>query len=54
MRVVIGWAIAVTLLALENSLVKADDLSKMRSPMFQYNSLISVSLFVFTILAVTL
>ena len=50
----IGWIIAVVLLALENSLVKADDLSKMRSPMFQYNSVISVSLFVFTILAVTL
>ena len=50
----IGWAIATTLLALENSLVKADDLSKMRSPMFQYNSLISVTLFVFTILAVVL
>ena len=50
----IGWAIAIVLLALENSLVKADDLSKMRSPMFQYNSVISVSLLVFTILAVTL
>ena len=50
----IGWAIAVVLLALENSLVKADDLSKMRSPMFQYNSVISVSLFVFTVLAVAL
>ncbi len=50
----IGWAIAVVLLALENSLVKADDLSGLRSPLFQYNSVISVSLFVFTILAVTL
>jgi 4-hydroxybenzoate polyprenyltransferase len=50
----IGWAIAVVLLALENSLVKADDLSKLRSPLFQYNSVISVSLLVFTILAVTL
>ncbi len=50
----IGWIIAAVLLALENSLVKADDLSKMRSPMFQYNSVISVSLFVFTVLAVTL
>ena len=50
----IGWAIAVTLLALENSLVKPDDLSKLRSPLFQYNSVISVSLFVFTILAVVL
>ena len=50
----IGWAIAVALLALENSLVKADDLSKLRSPLFQYNSVISVSLLVFTILAVAL
>ena len=50
----IGWAIAVVLLALENSLVKADDLSKLRSPLFQYNSVISVSLLVFTILAVVL
>lgn len=50
----IGWVIAVVLLALENSLVKADDLSKLRSPLFQYNSVISVSLLAFTILAVTL
>ena len=50
----IGWAVAVVLLALENSLVRSDDLSKMRSPLFQYNSVISVSLLVFTILAVTL
>ena len=50
----IGWAIAVTLLALENSLVKTNDLSKLRSPLFQYNSVISVCLLVFTILAVTL
>ena len=50
----VGWAIAVVLLALENSLVKADDLSKLRSPLFQYNSVISVSLLVFTIMAVVL
>ena len=50
----IGWAIAIVLLALENSLVKADDLSKLRSPLFQYNSVISVSLLAFTILAITL
>ena len=49
-----GWAIAALLLALENSLVKADDLSKLRSPLFQYNSVISVSLLGFTILAVAL
>ena len=50
----IGWAIAVSLLALENSLVRADDLSKLRSPLFQYNSVISVVLFIFTALAVAL
>lgn len=50
----IGWAIAVTLLVLENSLVRANDLSKLRSPFFQYNSTISLVLLIFTILAVTL
>ena len=50
----VGWAVAVVLLALENSLVRSDDLSKMRSPLFQYNSVISVSLLAFTILAVAL
>ena len=50
----IGWAIAVSLLALENSLLKADDLSKLRSPLFQYNSVISMVLLLFTILAVGL
>ena len=47
-----GWAIAVALLAFENSLVRADNLSKLRSPFFKYNSAISVVLLVFTILAV--
>ncbi|MEE8466294.1 MAG: 4-hydroxybenzoate octaprenyltransferase [Dehalococcoidia bacterium] len=50
----IGWAIAVSLLALENSLIKADDLSKLRSPLFQYNSVISMVLLLFTVLAVAL
>ena len=50
----IGWAIATSLLALENSLIKADDLSKLRSPLFQYNSVISMVLLLFTILAVAL
>ncbi|PKB59655.1 MAG: hypothetical protein BZY83_00745 [SAR202 cluster bacterium Casp-Chloro-G2] len=50
----IGWAIAVGLLALENSLVRADDLSKLRSPLFQYNSVISLVLLLFTILAIAL
>ena len=50
----IGWAIAVSLLVLENSLVTAADLSKLRSPMFQYNSAISMVLLLFTALAVAL
>ena len=50
----IGWAIAVGLLALENGLLRADDLSKLRSPLFQYNSVISMVLLFFTALAVEL
>jgi 4-hydroxybenzoate polyprenyltransferase len=50
----IGWAIAVSLLAFENGLLKPDDLSKLRSPLFQYNSVISMVLFIFTVLAVEL
>jgi len=50
----IGWAIATALLAFENGLLKPDDLSKLRSPLFQYNSVISMVLFIFTVLAVTL
>ena len=50
----IGWGIAAVMLVLENSLVRANDLSKLRSPLFQYNSTISMVLLVFTILAVTL
>ena len=50
----IGWGIATLLLALENSLVKPGDLSKLRSPLFQYNSVISMVLLLFTILEVAL
>jgi 4-hydroxybenzoate polyprenyltransferase len=50
----IGWAIAVSLLAFENGLLKPDDLSKLRSPLFQYNSVISMVLFLFTVLGVAL
>ena len=50
----IGWAIAVALLVFENSLLKPDDLSKLKSPLFQYNSTISMMLLIFTILAVAL
>ena len=49
----IGWAISVSLLALENSLIKADNLSKLHSPFFKYNSSISMLLLIFTVLAVT-
>ncbi|MCH8893883.1 MAG: UbiA family prenyltransferase [Chloroflexi bacterium] len=50
----IGWAIAVSLLAVENWLLKPGDLSKLRSPLFQYNSVISMVLLLFTVLAVEL
>ena len=50
----IGWAIAVSLLAFENTLVSANNLSKLSSPFFRYNSVISMLLLVFTILAVAL
>jgi len=50
----IGWGIAVSLLAFENGLLKPDDLSKLRSPLFQYNSVISMVLLIFTVLAVAL
>ena len=50
----VGWAIAVFLLAFENSLVRADNLSGLHSPFFKYNSSISMMLLVFTILAVAL
>ncbi len=49
----IGWAIAVALLIFENSLVRANNLSKLSSPFFKYNSVISMMLLIFTILAVS-
>ena len=48
----IGWTISVSLLALENSLIRADNLSKLHSPFFKYNSSISMLLLIFTVLAV--
>ncbi len=50
----IGWGISVGLLALENNLIKADNLTSLHSPFFKYNSSISVLLLIFTVLAVTL
>ena len=48
----IGWALSVSLLTLENSLISAGNLSKLHSPFFKYNSSISMLLLVFTVLAV--
>jgi 4-hydroxybenzoate polyprenyltransferase len=49
----IGWAVSVSLLVLENSLIRADNLSTLHSPFFKYNSSISMLLLIFTVLAVT-
>jgi 4-hydroxybenzoate polyprenyltransferase len=49
-----GWTIAVLLLIFENSLVTPANLSKLNSPFFKYNSVISLVLLVFTILDVAL
>ena len=51
---IIGWAIAVVLLSFENSLVRPNDVSKLHSPFFKYNSVIAMILLVFTTLAVVL
>ncbi len=48
----IGWAIAVALLVFENSLLDPNNLSRLSSPLFKYNSVISMVLLIFTILAV--
>ena len=50
----VGWAIATLLLIYENSLVTPANLSKLNSPFFRYNSVISVVLLVFTVLDITL
>ena len=49
-----GWTIAALLLIYENSLVTPANLSKLNSPFFRYNSVISVVLLVFTILDMAL
>ena len=48
----IGWGITVCLLIYENSLVKADDLSKVGVAFFRVNSYVSVQLLVFIVLSV--
>ena len=50
----IGWGLSMTLLTMENRLVRADNLSGLHSPFFKYNSTISIVLLAFTVLAVTL
>ena len=47
----IGWAIAVSLLVLENAFLKPDDLSRLHAPFFKYNSAVSMMHLIFTILA---
>ena len=44
----------MALLTLENSLIRADNLSSLHSPFFKYNSAISMVLLAFTVLAVAL
>ena len=46
----VGWSLATLLLIYENSLVTPANLSKLNSPFFRYNSVISVVLLVFTVL----
>ena len=50
----IGWAFAVSLLALENWFLNPDDLSKLHAPFFKYNSGVSMLHLAFTILALVL
>lgn len=50
----IGWGLSMALLAVENSMVRADNLASLHSPFFKYNSTISMVLLAFTVLAVAL
>ena len=50
----VGWGIGTALLAYEQSLVKPHDLSKLQLAFFTINSYISMTLLLFTALAVTL
>ncbi len=50
----IGWALAVSLLVFENTLLKPDELSRLNSPLFKYNSGVSMMHLLFTILALVL
>ena len=50
----IGWALAVSLLVFENTLLKPEELSRLNSPLFKYNSGVSMMHLLFTILALVL
>ncbi len=50
----VGWAIATALLAYEHTLIKPHDLSKLQLAFFTINVYISLTLLLFTSLAVTL
>ena len=47
----IGWALAVGLLVFENTLLKPEELSRLNSPLFKYNSGVSMMHLIFTIVA---
>ncbi len=47
----IGWALSASLLVFENTLMKPDELSRLNSPLFKYNSGVSMMHLIFTIVA---
>ena len=47
----IGWALSASLLVFENTLLKPDELSRLNSPLFKYNSGVSMMHLIFTIVA---
>ncbi len=47
----IGWALSASLLVFENTLLKPDELSRLNSPLFKYNSGVSMMHLIFTVVA---
>ena len=47
----IGWALSASLLVFENTLMKPDELSRLNSPLFKYNSGVSMMHLIFTVVA---
>lgn len=47
----IGWALSAGLLVFENTLLKPEELSRLNSPLFKYNSGVSMMHLIFTIVA---